>query len=91
MVDENKLKEKFLEENYDVLRFVTKTTNKKEISTMKTDEFVVLVKDFVNNFSINERWRDFRWWCTKKGITPFEENKDEGIILPKIMWTVKFD
>jgi len=46
---------------------------------------------FVINYLDNERWEDFRWWCKntendKKEITPFQDDREEGLILPKKMW-----
>jgi len=44
------------------------------------------LKEFVYHFALNERWKDFRWWCKKEGITPYEEDEEEGLILPLKMW-----
>lgn len=49
-----------------------------------------LFKEFVYNFLVNERWKDFRWWCQTEGITPFQEDPTEGLILPLKMWQAQY-
>jgi len=49
-----------------------------------------LLKSFVIDFSSSERWRDFKWWCHENTITSFEEDPEEGLILPLKMWQAQY-
>lgn len=100
----------FKNENPDVLKIVTKISTKnipgrntrnnvdrfliQQVQVMTDEQIIGHLKEYANNFSANERWRDFRWWCkdetSKSKITPFEEDPDEGLILPLRMWQAEY-
>jgi len=66
-----------------------------QVQNMTNKQIIDHLKEFANSFSANERWRDFRWWCkdetNKSKITPFEEDPDEGLILPLKMWKAEYN
>lgn len=63
----------------------------KEIVNMDPKTIKEFLKNFIIYYLSNERWKDFRWWCKKEGITAFFEDPSEGLILPKKMWEAEYD
>ena len=77
------------------LIYQTKNLSKSEleqhIDEMDKENKKKHVREFVSKTINNERWRDFRWWCKNQKLTPFEEDKTTGLILPLRMWQVDFE
>jgi hypothetical protein len=61
-----------------------------KFNALKPQDQIDRIRNFVSNFIKNERWRDFRYWCKRKEIDPFEEDESLGLVLPRRMWKVKF-
>ena len=58
--------------------------------TFDPDTINLFLPEFVDKFLDVERWPDFRWWCSEQGITAFEEDETEGLILPLKMWQAQY-
>ena len=82
--------EKSLKTAEDAIKMNVKNRSTHKLNEMDEEFIYQILKEFVNNFLSNERWRDFRSWCMENELTAFVEDPDEGLVLPLKMWQAQY-
>ena len=80
----------FKKEHDDIWKIVIRKT-KNQNKNLAPAIILEKLEKYVVDYTKDERWKDFRWWCHEQNIIAFDEDSSEGLILPKKMWLAKYD